>query len=109
MKRHGLSYPMGVSAHRLCCCTRLQWPPLLFRSIHGGAMAPALDTAATARHWLGLTGLCVGVFMFTLDGSIVNVALPTLVKTLHTTFAMVQWVVVAYLLVATALVMAAAR
>ena len=72
-------------------------------------MAPAGEAAGSGTRWLGLTGLCIGVFMFTLDASIVNVALPTLVKTLHTTFAMVQWVVVAYLLVATALVMAAAR
>ena len=61
-------------------------------------MAPAGEAAGSGTRWLGLTGLCIGVFMFTLDASIVNVALPTLVKTLHTTFAMVQWVVVAYLL-----------
>jgi EmrB/QacA subfamily drug resistance transporter len=56
-----------------------------------------------------LIGLCLGVFMFTLDASIVNVALPTLVAAFGTTFATVQWVVLAYLLIATALVMAAAR
>jgi EmrB/QacA subfamily drug resistance transporter len=67
------------------------------------------ESANAGGRWLGLTGLCIGVFMFTLDASIVNVASPTLVKTLHTTFAVVQWVVLAYLLVATALVMAAAR
>jgi EmrB/QacA subfamily drug resistance transporter len=66
-------------------------------------------TNAANTRWLGLAGLCTGVFMFTLDASIVNVALPTLVHALHTTFAMVQWVVLAYLLVVTALVMAAAR
>jgi EmrB/QacA subfamily drug resistance transporter len=66
-------------------------------------------SAANRTRWLGLAGLCIGVFMFTLDASIVNVASPTLVHALHTTFAMVQWVVLAYLLVATALVMAAAR
>jgi EmrB/QacA subfamily drug resistance transporter len=70
------------------------------------AQPPAGSTSA---RWLGLTGLCIGVFMFTLDGSIVNVALPTLVTALSTSFDMVQGVVVAYLLVATALVMPAAR
>ncbi len=40
----------------------------------------------------------MGVFLSTIDGSIVNVALPTLVKTLRTNFATVQWVVLAYLL-----------
>ena len=56
-----------------------------------------------------MIGLCLGVFMFTLDSSIVNVALPTLVTAFGTTFATIQWVVLAYLLIATALVMAAAR
>jgi EmrB/QacA subfamily drug resistance transporter len=71
--------------------------------------SPTPAAVGVRTRWLGLSGLAIGVFMFTLDASIVNVALPTLVKTLHTTFTMVQWVVVAYLLVATALVMAAAR
>src|SRR5262245_43743275 len=71
---------------------------------------PTIPTAAADRtRWLGLAGLCIGVLMFTLDASIVNVALPTLVHALSTTFAMVQWVVLAYLLVVNALVMAAAR
>jgi len=70
---------------------------------------PGQANAANRTRWLGLAGLCIGVFMFTLDASIVNVALPTLVYALKTTFAVVQWVVLAYLLVATALVMAAAR
>ena len=47
--------------------------------------------------------------MFTLDGSIVNVALPTLVSELNTTFATVQWVVLAYLLVVSSLMLGAAR
>ncbi len=61
------------------------------------------------QRWLGLMGLCLGVFMFTLDASIVNVALPTLVAAFGTTFSTVQWIVLGYLLIATALVMAAAR
>jgi EmrB/QacA subfamily drug resistance transporter len=76
--------------------------------------APVGESRADApppspERWLGLIGLCLGVFMFTLDSSIVNVALPTLVTAFGTTFATIQWVVLAYLLIATALVMAAAR
>ena len=71
--------------------------------------SPSEEPHASPARWLGLIGLCVGVFMFTLDASIVNVALPTLVKALNASFASVQWVVLAYLLVATALVLAAAR
>lgn len=67
------------------------------------------EPAALPGRWLGLAGVCTGVFMFTLDASIVNVAMPTLVQAFGTTFSTVQWVVLAYLLIATALVMAAAR
>ncbi len=73
------------------------------------AASHADEPQPSPERWLGLIGLCLGVFMFTLDASIVNVALPTLVAAFGTTFATVQWVVLAYLLIATALVMAAAR
>ncbi|MCX7893256.1 MAG: MFS transporter [Burkholderiales bacterium] len=59
--------------------------------------------------WQGLAGIGLAVFMFTLDSSSANVALPTLVRVFDTTLAAVQWVVLAYLLVLTALVLAAAR
>src|SRR5882724_4724427 len=69
----------------------------------------APEPAPLPRRWLGLAGVCTGVFMFTLDASIVNVATPTLVQAFGTTFSTVQWVVLAYLVIATALVMPAAR
>jgi len=47
--------------------------------------------------------------MFTLDTSMVNLALPTLQQELNTSFTLVQWVLVSYLFVITALVLAAAR
>jgi EmrB/QacA subfamily drug resistance transporter len=40
----------------------------------------------------------MGIFLSTIDGSIVNVALPTLVEELDTHLATVEWVVLAYLL-----------
>ena len=61
------------------------------------------------KRWEGLFGIGLGVFMFTLDTSSANVALPTLVSAFDTTLAAVQWVVLAYLLVLTALVLGAAR
>jgi EmrB/QacA subfamily drug resistance transporter len=45
----------------------------------------------------------------TIDGSIVNVALPTLVNALGTEFAIVQWVVLAYLLTVTTLMLSMGR
>jgi len=78
-------------------------------SVSPPAAADPREPAPLPERWLGLIGLCLGVFMFTLDASIVNVALPTLVGVFRTTFSTVQWIVLAYLLIATALVMVAAR
>lgn len=49
--------------------------------------------------WLAVVGICLGVFMFTLDSSIVNIAVPTLVREFNATLAEVQWVIQAYLIV----------
>ena len=52
------------------------------------------------RHrWLVLSAVSVGTFMATLDGSIVNIALPSIGRAFGIDLATVQWVVVAYLLV----------
>lgn len=67
------------------------------------------DPDASANKWWAMLGVGLGVLMFTLDTSIVNVALPTLVQVFETTFATIQWVVLSYLLVITALVLGAAR
>ena len=67
------------------------------------------ETPANPKRWLGLAGIGAGVFMFTLDASIVNVALPTLAQAFAAPLSTVQWVVLAYLLVITTLVMGAAR
>ena len=61
------------------------------------------------RKWWVLLSVSMGVFLTTIDGSIVNVALPTLEKTFNTRFATVQWVVVGYLLVITSLMLGVAR
>ncbi|MEC4818011.1 MAG: MFS transporter [Scytonema sp. PMC 1069.18] len=61
------------------------------------------------RKWWVMLGICLGVLMFTIDTSIVNIALPTLVKIFSTNYVTIQWVVLSYLLVVTALVLGAAR
>lgn len=48
-----------------------------------------------------MTAVGTGVFLSTLDSSIINVSLPTLVRDLNTEFSIVQWVVLAYLLTVT--------
>jgi EmrB/QacA subfamily drug resistance transporter len=67
------------------------------------------DPSPDPGRWFGLAGIGTGVFMFTLDASIVNVALPTLAQAFGASLAAVQWVPLAYLLVITTLVMGAAR
>lgn len=66
------------------------------------------ETGSPHRWWI-LLGVSLGVLMSTLDGSIVNIALRTLVRELNTSFAKVEWVVLSYLLVITALILGVAR
>ncbi|HUF89704.1 MAG TPA: MFS transporter [Gemmatimonadota bacterium] len=62
-----------------------------------------------SRKWWVMLAVAMGIFLGTIDGSIVNVALPTLVADLDTTFPVVQWVVLAYLLVLATLVLGVGR
>lgn len=68
-----------------------------------------LPDQGTPRKWWALLGIGLGVLMSTLDSSIVNISLPTLVEELNTTFATIQWVVLSYLLVITSLMLSIAR
>jgi EmrB/QacA subfamily drug resistance transporter len=66
--------------------------------------------AGMYRHkWWAMAGVGLGVLMGTLDISIVNISLPTLVRELNTNFATIQWVTIAYILVVTSLMLGAAR
>ncbi len=59
--------------------------------------------------WYVMAAVGTGVFLATVDGSIINVSLPTLVRALHSEFAVVQWVVLAYLLTITCTMAAIGR
>ncbi len=61
------------------------------------------------RKWYVMMAVAMSIFLATIDGSIVNVALPTLVKDLNTNFATVQWVVLAYLLTISTLLLSMGR
>ncbi|MCC6169701.1 MAG: MFS transporter [Caldilineaceae bacterium] len=56
-----------------------------------------------------MASVAMGIFLSTIDGSIVNVALPTLERVFQTNFAAVQWVVLAYLLTVTTLMLSVGR
>lgn len=55
-----------------------------------------------APKWQVLTVVCLGIFMATLDGSILNIANPTIASSLGVELQQVQWVVTSYMLAITA-------
>lgn len=58
-----------------------------------------MTATRSTRRWLALSVLCVSLFAIVLDNTIVNVALPTLVRDLDADISQLQWVVDAYTLV----------
>jgi EmrB/QacA subfamily drug resistance transporter len=61
------------------------------------------------RKWLILSSVSLGSLMATLDGSIVNIALPAIQTDLRVDLTTVEWVVVAYLLVVGSLLLPVGR
>ncbi|MDH6111274.1 EmrB/QacA subfamily drug resistance transporter [Kitasatospora sp. MAP12-15] len=59
------------------------------------------------RKWLPLTAVCLGTFMLLVDVTIVTVALPDMARSLHTSFADLQWVMDIYALALAALLLSA--
>lgn len=55
--------------------------------------------------WWALATVAIGTFMGTLDSSIVNISLPAMLSYFHTDLATIQWVVLAYLLTVTSLLL----
>ncbi len=55
-----------------------------------------------ASKWKVLFIVCLGIFMSTLDGSILNIANPTIAKSLAVGLQQIQWVVTSYMLAITA-------
>lgn len=62
-----------------------------------------------SHKWFVMAAISMGILLATIDGSIVNISLPTLVRELNTNFATVQWVVLAYLLTLSVLLLSVGR
>ena len=60
-----------------------------------------------ARKWWTLIAGCTAIFMLLLDVSIVNVAVPSILRALHAGFSDLQWVIDAYALTLASLLLAA--
>jgi EmrB/QacA subfamily drug resistance transporter len=65
------------------------------------------ESPAPSRRWLALGVLCVSLLMVNLDNTVLNVALPTLVRDLHATSSQLQWIVDAYAMVFAGLLLVA--
>ncbi|MFF8912889.1 MFS transporter [Streptomyces sp. NPDC015032] len=63
----------------------------------------------TQRPWLVLAIMCVGFFMALLDGSIVNIAIPTLINGLDASYDQVLWIIDGYMLVFSVLLITTGR
>ena len=76
------------------------------------AVAPTSEEEPTAldpRRWVIFGVLCLALLVVRIDGTIVNVALPTLVRELHATSSQLQWIVDAYTIVFAGFLLIAAR
>ena len=78
----------------------------LERTVPDRSGKPTVDRTSR-RKWAVLAVLCLAVFVTVLDGTIVNVALPRLSLELDASTRQLQWIVDAYLLVFTGLLLAA--
>jgi EmrB/QacA subfamily drug resistance transporter len=59
--------------------------------------------------WYVLIAIAMAIFLGTIDGTMLNIALPTLVDEFDTSFAVAQWVALAYLLTQTTLILGIGR
>ena len=66
---------------------------------HRRPVLPQPASRPGSSRWLALTVLCASLLMINLDNTVLNVALPTLVRDLHASSHQLQWIVDAYALV----------
>ena len=72
--------------------------------VHPGEL---LGATSGSRKWWTLAAVCLTTFMLLLDLTIVSVALPTISRDLHPSFANLQWIVDAYSLMLAAVLLTA--
>lgn len=65
--------------------------------------------SASGNNWAALAIVSVGIFLGTIDNSIVNVSLPILAEALSTDATMVAWVILAFFLASTSLLLTLGR
>jgi EmrB/QacA subfamily drug resistance transporter len=68
-----------------------------------------LQKLSGTQRWHVFFMVAIGIFMATLDGSIVNIALPSIMADFGVSLATIQWVVIIYLLTVTSLLLSFGR
>ena len=63
-----------------------------------GATASVVNTPEDPRRWITLAIVIISAFIVVLDNTVLNVAIPTIVRDLHTTLPSVEWVITGYAL-----------
>src|SRR6476620_2950258 len=81
--------------------------PVVLSALLDGRAQARVDDRLHRRRWATLAILCVSLLVIVIDNTIVNVALPTLVRDLGTSITDLQWVVDAYTLVFAGLLLTA--
>src|SRR5579871_502063 len=75
----------------------------------GSCPPGAVETSWSPRRWAALAILLAAGFMYLLDTTIVNVALPSIRADIHANFAALQWLIAGYLLAVAATLITGAR
>ena len=68
-------------------------------TLNGSSNVSGAASGGRGRRWATLSVLCVTLLLISLDNTILNVALPSVVRALHTTSSQLQWIVDAYAVV----------
>ncbi|HEY5386078.1 MAG TPA: MFS transporter [Acidimicrobiales bacterium] len=64
-----------------------------------GARTASMEAVTGIRRWIVLSVLCVSLLLISLDTTVLNVAMPTVVRSLKATSSQLQWMVDAYAVV----------
>src|SRR5215207_10203968 len=60
---------------------------------------PDIDERVHARRWLTLGVLCLSLLIIVMDNTILNVAIPSLIRDLDASNSEIQWIIDGYVLV----------
>src|SRR3954468_1089216 len=79
------------------------------RTIAGTGGGPATFGEADPKRWIALVILASALFIIVLDSTILNVAVPTIIREFHTQVSSLQWVISGYSLIFASLLISFGR